>query len=86
MGFNKLASKQQEKSTEINYEIVEHIGVLSQSGKWTKELNIISWNGNEPKYDIRAWDRTDESNPKMQKGITLTQEEINAIVSLGSEG
>ena len=39
---------------DFKYEIVEHIGTLSESAKvWTKELNRISWNGGEPKYDIR---------------------------------
>ena len=41
---------------DIKYEIVEQIGVLSESAKgWTKELNKISWNGGEPKYYIRDW-------------------------------
>ncbi|MBR3642962.1 MAG: hypothetical protein IKN57_05580, partial [Parasporobacterium sp.] len=41
---------------DFKYEIVKHIGVLSESGKgWTKELNVISWNGANPKYDIRDW-------------------------------
>lgn len=35
---------------EFQYEIVEKIGVLSESPKgWTKELNRISWNGGAPK-------------------------------------
>ena len=41
---------------DFKYEIVEHIGVISESAKgWTKELNKISWNGGTPKYDIREW-------------------------------
>lgn len=41
---------------EIKFDVVEHIGVLSESSKgWTKELNLISWNGKEPKYDLRDW-------------------------------
>ena len=41
---------------EFTCEIIEHIGVLSQSSKgWTKELNRISWNGKDPKYDILEW-------------------------------
>ena len=41
---------------EIKYEITEKLGVLSENAKgWTKELNLISWNGHEPKYDIREW-------------------------------
>ena len=55
-------------------EIVEHIGVISTSRKgWTKELNRISWNGGEPKYDIRDWA---PEHAKMGKGVTLSETEI----------
>ena len=43
---------------DITFEIVEELGVLSTSAKgWTKELNLVSWNGRPPKYDIREWSR-----------------------------
>jgi hypothetical protein len=59
---------------EFKYEIVERIAVLSESSKgWTKELNLISWNGREAKYDIREWS---PDNEKTGKGVTLTDEEI----------
>lgn len=59
---------------DIKYEITKHIGVLSESTKgWTKELNLISWNDREPKYDIREWSPEHE---KMGKGVTLSEEEI----------
>lgn len=62
---------------ELKYEITEHIAVLSESAKgWTKELNLISWNGREPKYDIREWDPKHE---KMGKGVTLSKEEMNKL-------
>ena len=65
---------------DFKYEIVEHIGTLSESAKgWTKELNRISWNGGEPKYDIRDWSPDDE---KMGKGITLTAEEARNLLGL----
>lgn len=65
---------------ELKYEIVEHIGVLSESSKgWTKELNVISWNGKEPKYDLRDWAPNKE---KIGKGITLTQAELDVLKSL----
>ena len=65
---------------DFKYEIVEHIGILSESAKgWTKELNRISWNGGEPKYDIRDWSPDDE---KMGKGITLTEEEARNLLGL----
>ena len=41
---------------EIKFEIKETVGTISQSPKgWTKELNLISWNGKAPKYDLRDW-------------------------------
>jgi len=59
---------------DIKYEIINELAVLSKSSKgWTKELNIISWNDREPKYDIRDWA---PNKDKMGKGITLTKEEL----------
>ncbi len=59
---------------ELKYEIVEHIGVISEGSKgWKTELNIVSWNEREPKYDIRNWS---ENHDRMGKGIALTKEEI----------
>ena len=41
---------------EIQYEIVKEIAVLSASDSgYTKEINLISWNGREPKYEIRCF-------------------------------
>ena len=58
---------------DIKYEIEKKIGVISESAKgWTKELNLISWNGKVAKYDLRDWAPQHE---KMGKGITLTEEE-----------
>ena len=65
---------------DVTYEIVKHIGVLSESARgWTKELNVISWNGANPKYDIRDWAPDHE---KMGKGITLTEEEAGKLREL----
>lgn len=62
---------------EIKYEIVEHIGVLSENEKgWKKEINLISWNEREPKYDIRDWS---ENHEKMGKGITLSEDEAKRL-------
>lgn len=44
--------------------------------KWQKELNLISWNGREPKYDIRDWD---SSHEKMGKGVTFTRDELKRL-------
>ncbi|MCG8541849.1 MAG: YdbC family protein [Clostridia bacterium] len=61
----------------FKYEIVEKIGEVSQSSKgWTKELNLISWNQREPKYDLRDWAPDHE---KMGKGITLSKEDLKKL-------
>lgn len=63
---------------EIQYEIVKEIAVLSQSDSgYTKEINLISWNGNEPKYDIRSFSPNRE---KCGKGITLTESEVKTLL------
>jgi hypothetical protein len=54
--------------------------VLSRADSgWTKELNLISWNDREPKYDIRDWSADGE---KMGKGVTLSREEVTALKEL----
>ena len=63
---------------EIQYEIVKEVAVLSASDSgYTKEINLISWNGNEPKYDIRSFSLNRE---KCGKGITLTVDEAAALL------
>lgn len=65
---------------DIKFEIKESLGVLAESGKgWTKELNLVSWNDKEPKFDLREWDPNHE---KMGKGMTLTREEIIKLKEL----
>ncbi|MGC4377151.1 PC4/YdbC family ssDNA-binding protein [Fictibacillus sp. Mic-4] len=68
---------------EFKYEIIQEIVVLSvNKNGWRKELNLISWNGKEPKYDIREWSPTRE---KMGKGVTLTKEELMMLVKALTE-
>lgn len=62
---------------DLKYEIIESIAVLTESSKgWTKELNLVSWNGRDPKYDLRDWAPDKE---KMGKGITLTEEDLQKL-------
>lgn len=65
---------------DIKYEIVEKIGVLSKSASgWAKELNLVSWNDREPKYDLRDWSA---DGSKMGKGVTLSRDELAALRDL----
>ena len=65
---------------DIKYEIKETVGVIAESAKgWKKELNLISWNGKEAKYDLREWAPEHE---KMGKGVTLTKDELKLLKDL----
>lgn len=62
---------------ELKFELINEIGVVSSSKSgWKKELNRVSWNGAEPKYDLRDWG---PDHSKMGKGVTLTEEELREL-------
>ncbi len=64
------------------FEIVEHIGTLSQSeGSVRTELNLVAWCDRKPKYDIRPWKEGEEGR-EPYKGITLSVEELKALREL----
>jgi len=66
--------------SEIKFEIIKKIGVLSKSASgWAMELNLISWNERDPKYDLRDWS---PDGQKMGKGVTLSKEELLALKEL----
>ena len=65
---------------DIKYDIVEEVGVVSESSTgWAKELNLISWNNREAKYDLRDWA---PDHAKMGKGITLSIDELRQLKNL----
>ncbi|MDS0526600.1 PC4/YdbC family ssDNA-binding protein [Clostridium sp. SHJSY1] len=65
---------------DIKFEIEKELGKISESAKgWTKELNLISWNGKEAKYDLRDWAPEHE---KMGKGVTLSVDELKQLKEL----
>lgn len=77
--INKI-TRSKTMANDIKYEIERTIGVISQSASgWSKELNLVSWNGNPPKFDIRDWS---PDHSKMGKGITLTDEEFGVLARL----
>ncbi len=66
------------KMTDRNFEIKETLAVLpvQRPGGWQKELNLASWYGKEPVYDLREWN---EDHSRMSKGITLTKDELSIL-------
>lgn len=68
---------------DFKYEILDNVGVFFNSKNgWTKEINIISWNGADGKVDIRSWS---PDYSRMGKGISLTVEEFKALKELMNE-
>ena len=68
---------------DFKYEILDNVGVFFNSKNgWTKEINIISWNGAEGKVDIRSGS---PDHSRMGKGISLTVEEFKALKELMNE-
>lgn len=74
--------------SDIKYEIVQKLGVLStpalsrvegSASGWSKQLNLISWNDREPKFDIRDWSA---DGSRMGKGVTLTLDELLSLREL----
>ena len=71
-------SKKKEQSTEVTFEIVEALGVLSENKEtgWNLECNVVSWNDGTAKVEIRPWN-TDHS--RCGKGIRLTDDEAQKL-------
>jgi hypothetical protein len=68
---------------EFKYEITERIAVLSTSANgWERQLNLISWGGHDPKYDIRDWS---PDGSRMSKGISMTKEEMVTLKGILSD-
>lgn len=62
--------------SEIKYEILKEIFSVKSENRTMIKLNYMSWNGGEPKYDLRKW----SSDNRPYKGITLTEEELSKVV------
>ena len=69
-----------EREGDVTFEIVERIGILgSFDTGWTKELNLVAWNGGAPRYDIREWS---PDLSRMSRGITFEEKEMRQILGL----
>ena len=66
----------------FSYEVVEAIGNFSERNNYIKEINLVSWNGNPPVYDIRGW-RADKDGIKHPlKGMSLKADELIVLRDL----
>ena len=68
---------------EFTYNLIRRIGTISinrrDGRRWRKEINIVSWNGREPRIDIREWS---EDHEIMSKGITMTSTEMRKLYKI----
>ena len=63
----------------VTWALEKHIATLSTSPKgWTMEVNLLSWNGQPAKIDVRDWS---PDHDKMGKGITLTEEQAKSLLN-----
>jgi hypothetical protein len=70
----------EDRMADLTFDILKHLGVLSEERTgWKKELNLVSWNGRNPKLDIRDWAPGHE---KMGKGVTLDNDEARTLKEL----
>lgn len=76
----RQATRQTNRDGEVRYEVVEHLGVIGtyQTG-WKKEVNIIEWNGNPSKLDIRDWS---PDHQHLSRGVTLHRNEILELLRI----
>lgn len=71
---------------EFKYEVTGEYGVVSDNGKGTvTKLRTISWNDRPEKFDIRSWYTAKDGSEGMNKGITLTKEELLTLGDLIDE-
>lgn len=62
----------------VDYRIIRPLGVISENGNITTELNLISYNNYKPKLDLRKWEKKGEVKI-MQRGLTLTTDEAREL-------
>jgi len=68
---------------EIRFEIVKQLGVIQEYPTgWRKELNLVAWNGNPAKFDVRDWNPDHEH---MSRGITMTEKEMAKMMDIVAE-
>lgn len=79
MAFKNYGTK---KNEELKYEVLEKFGVLDSDSKMPKELRLIKWGDNAPKYDIRSWGVNEDGTEKMGKGITMDAEELQSLFDI----
>lgn len=78
--YNNYRNYQNQNNEKIEFKLVEQLGVLeTHKSGWAREVNIVAWNGNQPKFDIRDWD---PEHQRMSRGITLYENEAIRLTKI----
>lgn len=78
-----MAIKKNGKSNdEVKYEVLEECGTISKRGNYELKLRYMSWNGKDPRYDVRPWKVDEDGNESCLKGVGLSGEELEALGEL----
>lgn len=66
---------------DLNFEILEELGCVEESLKsdWGIFVNRVSWNGKEPKIDIR---KINPVNNRISKGISLKDSAVENLTNI----
>lgn len=69
------------KRTEnFSWETIKAFGQFSEERRnYTREVNLIAWNGANPVYDIRGWRVGKDGQRHPLKGLSLSREELIAL-------
>ena len=79
MGFKSYGTK---KKDELKFSVVKKIGVLDSDSPNPKELRVVTWGNNDPKYDIRNWKQNEDGTETPLKGITFDSEELYSLYEI----
>lgn len=83
MAIKTSGYKAKTKTDDFKYEVIEECGSLpARSNGDVVKIRYISWNGRDPKYDIRVWSTDDDGNERCGKGIGISGEELEGIYNL----
>lgn len=64
---------------ELDYNIVEYGAKISKTSDkgWSTEMNKVSWNGRDAKWELRPWD---SEHTKCGKGYVFKNEEEMSLL------
>lgn len=67
---------------ELSYVVIKHIGTISEKNGYSKEVNIISWNGRPPVCDIRGFRIGEDGEKHPLKGISMSKADLMSLKEL----